>query len=191
MLPPEMRQPPAMPCRTVGAEMTSSSPSGLHYGLWKANNQDRLLNKVDTMFRAVVFKYGSVFTRWRRALDVEILKEPGNFNIEKQRIIVLIEGDHQLNAKRLSRMVMGSIDKSTQELIAKEQYGSRKQHRAVEVILNSRLVDDILRIKRKPGIICSNDARSCYNRIVHLIFAICLRRLGVHPNPIKSTVEML
>ena len=57
--------------------------------------------------------------------------------------------------------------------------------------MNSRLVDDILRIKRKPGIICSNDARLCYNRIVHSIFAVCLRRLGVHPNPIKSTVETL
>ena len=86
---------------------------------------------------------------------------------------------------------MSNIDKGTQKLIAKEQYGSRKRHRAVEVILNSRLVDNILRIKRKPGIICSNDARSCYNRIVHLIFAVCLRRLGVHPNPIKSTVETL
>ena len=69
------------------------------------------MNKVDTMFREVLFRYGRVFTRWRLALDVEILKDPGNINIEKERIIVLIEGDHQLNAKRLSRMVMGRVDK--------------------------------------------------------------------------------
>ena len=58
---------------------------------------------------------------------MEILKEPGNFNIERQRIIVLIEGDHQLNGKCLSKLVMKSAD-SENSLIAEEQYGSRKFH---------------------------------------------------------------
>ena len=35
-----------------------------------------------------------------------------NFNIERQRIIILIEGDHQLNAKRLSKIVRTEIAKT-------------------------------------------------------------------------------
>ena len=82
-------------------EKTSSSPSGLHYGLWKANSKDKELNEIDTIFRNLTYRCGKSLTRWKKALDVELLKEEGNFNIEKQRIVVLIEGYHQLNAKRL------------------------------------------------------------------------------------------
>ena len=32
-------------------ERTSSSPSGLHCGLWKANSQDGMINEIDTTFR--------------------------------------------------------------------------------------------------------------------------------------------
>ena len=108
-------------------EKTSLSPSGLHYGLWKANSQDPNLNKVDTLFRNAAFRHGKVYTRWKKTIDVEILKEPGNFNIERQRIIVLIEGDHQLNGKQLSKLVMKTADLEN-SLIAEEQYGSRKFH---------------------------------------------------------------
>ena len=173
------------------AKRTSSSPLGLHYGLWKTNSMDPLLNKIDTLFRDVVFRCGKVYTRWKQAIDVEILEEPGNYKIDCQQIIVLIEGDHQLNGKRLGKLAMEKADKRFSLIIAREQYGSRKGHHPAEVLLNTRLVDDILRIKRKPRIICSNDAMSCYNRITHAIFAICLRRLGVHPNPIKSSILTL
>ena len=60
-------------------------------------------------------------------IDVEILKEQGNLNIERQRIIVLIEGDHQLNGKCLGKLVMKMAD-SENLLIAEEQYRSRKFH---------------------------------------------------------------
>ena len=67
----------------------------------------------------------------------------------------------------------------------------QKKHRAAEVLLNTRLVSDTLWIKRKPGIICSNDAKSCFNRIAHAIFAICLCRLHTHENPVKSIIDTL
>lgn len=76
-------------------------------------------------------------------------------------------------------------------MLAEEQYGSRKDHRSAEVLLNTRLVGDSLRQQRKPGIICSNDALLCYDRIVHSLFAICLRRLGAHPKPVESCIRTL
>ena len=58
-----------------------------------------LINKIDTIFRDITFQNGLILSRWTQAIDVEILKEAGNYNIERQRTIVLIEGDHQLNGK--------------------------------------------------------------------------------------------
>lgn len=155
-------------------EKTSSSPSKLHYGLWKTNSLDPTLNSIDTIFRDITFRHGLTLTRWYKALDIELLKEPGNYNIERLRTIVLFEGDHQLNSKRLGKRAIHLADSPENTLIAAEQYGCRKHHRAIEVVLNSRLVDDILRIERRPAIICSNDAKSCFDRIVHSIFALCL-----------------
>ena len=86
---------------------------------------------------------------------------------------------------------MGKVDKVREPYLAAEQCGGRRNHKAVELILNTQMMDNILIIKRKPGIICSNDAKLCFNHIIHSIFAICLRRLGVHENPIKSTIETL
>ena len=42
-------------------------------------------------------------------------------------------------------MVMEHADKDT-SVIVKEQHGSRKGHRLVEVLLNTRLVGDTLRL---------------------------------------------
>ena len=172
-------------------ERTSSSPSGLHYGLWKANSTHNNINAVDAKFRDIAQKKGIIYTRWKKAIDVEILKEPGNYNVERMRTIVLVEGDHQLNSKRLGKIAMRHSDCKERKWIASEQYGCRKHHRAIEVVLNARLIDDLLRMFRRPAIICSNDAKSCFDRIIHSVFAICLRRIGCPKNAIASCIETL
>jgi hypothetical protein len=45
--------------------------------------------------------------------------------------------------------------------------------------LNKVLTYDILRQKRIPAALCSNDAVSCYDRIVHAVASLCMQRLGV------------
>jgi hypothetical protein len=114
--------------------------------------------------------------RWKKGLDVELCKEPGNYNLERLRTIVLLEADYNTNCKKIGRDALGSAEALSGDpaAIAPEQYGSRKRHRAAEVCLNMRLVDDILRQTRRAGAICSNDAKSCYDRIVHSILSICL-----------------
>jgi hypothetical protein len=44
---------------------------------------------------------------------------------------------------------------------------------------------------RRAGAICSNDAKSCYDRIIHAVLSICLQRIGMSENPIRSTLETL
>jgi hypothetical protein len=48
--------------------------------------------------------------------------------------------------------------------------------------LNKVLTYDIIRQRKTPAALCSNDAKSCYDRIIHLIANICLQRVGVQAN---------
>jgi hypothetical protein len=63
--------------------------------------------------------------------------------------------------------------------LAAEQYGSRKKKTAILPALNKRLSYDILRQMKMPGALCSNDAKSCYDRILHAVASLCLRHLGL------------
>ena len=51
--------------------------------------------------------------------------------------------------------------------LAPEQYGSQKTLTAIEHALNKWLTFDILRQQRLPAAWCANDAKSCYDWIVH------------------------
>ena len=59
---------------------------------------------------------------------------------------------------------------------------------SVELGRTKMLVNDLLQLKRKPAIICSNDVKSCFNRIVHSIFAIYLKRIGCPDKAIESCI---
>ena len=61
------------------------------------------------------------------------------------------------------------------KLLAPEQYGGRKHHRSIIAALNKRLTMDLLHLRRQTGALCSNDAKSCYDRIVHSFASIVMR----------------
>ena len=43
---------------------------------------------------------------------------------------------------------------------------------------------DIIRQKKHPGAWCSNDAKSCYDRIVHSVASLAMQRVGAPVEPI-------
>ena len=67
---------------------------------------------------------------------------------------------------------------------APEQYGSRKNHQAIDHRLNKTLTFDQFRFQCTPAASCSHDAKSCYDRIVHSIANICMQRCGAPEVPI-------
>ncbi len=77
------------------------------------------------------------------------------------------------------------------ELIPPDQGGSRKDHRAEEQALNKILALDLLRQKRQAGALCCNDAKSCYDRIVHSIAILSMRRIGILLAPLVSMFKVL
>ena len=73
-------------------------------------------------------------------------------------------------------------------ILSDEQYGSRKGKSAIEQALHTRLTFDYWRQRQVSGLLCSNDAKACYDRIVHSVAALAMRRLGV---PKAATLLML
>jgi len=109
---------------------------------------------------------------WREGLNVMLEKVPGNFNVEKLQIILLFEADFNANKKWLDQAVM--INARTLELLANEQYGSCRNKAAMLQCLNKGLFYDLMRFWKQLAALCSNNAKSCYNRITLLAAALCL-----------------
>jgi hypothetical protein len=54
--------------------------------------------------------------------------------------------------------------------------------------MNKVLTNDCLRQTKSPGEICANDAKSCYDLVVHPAAALAMRQQGV---PGSATVCMI
>ena len=64
------------------------------------------LAEIDATMRNIPHSIGMICERWKKVVDVELLKEAGNCNISRLRTIVLVEADHNMNGKRLGRLAM-------------------------------------------------------------------------------------
>jgi len=167
-------------------ETTSSSPSGVHFGHYIAGLEERTVAKLNYLMANIPMLTGMSPKRWKTTLNVMLEKLAGNCWVEKLRIIMLFEADFNNNNKWLGRALM--IEAENKDVLAIEQYGSRKGKSAGIQCLNKRLFYDYIRARRIPAALCSNDAKSCYDRIILIIAALCLCRLGA---PTKATESMI
>jgi len=99
-------------------------------------------------------------------------EKKGNLNVEKLWIILLFESNFNNNNKWLGRAAMFNVEKQNQ--MAPEQYSSCKEKSAVIQCLNKRLLYNYVWYSHIPLAVCSNDAKSCYNRIVLIIAVLSL-----------------
>ena len=120
---------------------------------------------------------------WQYGITVVIQKKIADDLITNLRTIVLTEADFNFNNKILGRTTLQHAERNN--LIAKEQYGSRKNKRAIDHAINKRLMFDIIRMTRRPAAIYASDAKSCFDRIVHSVAMLAYRRLGVPSPPVK------
>ena len=166
-------------------ERTSSSPSTLHVGHWKAVCSDPATTWVNMVMINIPYISGYSPKRWQHGLNVMIEKIKGNCRVDKLRTILLYEADFNMMNKFIGKKMMQYAE--NYELIAPVQYGGRKRKSANTHALNKRLIFDILRQKRQSSAICSCDLKSCYDRVVHAFAALAMRRAGVAES---ATVSM-
>ena len=50
------------------------------------------------------------------------------------------------------------------------------------------LIYDVIHLQPQPAILCSNDAKSCYDRIVHSVASIPIQLLGMPAHPMKCMI---
>lgn len=165
-------------------ESTSSGDSRLHFGHFKAVVDDHHIMSIHTELANICTMSGHSLPRWLRSLDVMIPKKIDSLFADKLRLINLMEPCFNHHNGLHSRRVMYRAEQDQQ--IALEQYGSRKHHSAINHALNKVLTFDYMRLLRRPGTLCANDAKSCYDRIVLMVAYLALRRLGMQPAAIAS-----
>jgi len=156
----------------------ASSLSGAHFGHYKAGTFNELINAVHMALSTIPMKTGFSYQQWWKGINVMLEKTPGNFQVDKLRIILLFKADfNQLN-KHIGCLMMNHAKQYS--LVAGKQYGSRHGRSSITQSLNKRLTFDHIHQLKQAAIICSNDAKSCYDWIVHRIAAQSMYRCGVN-----------
>ncbi|CAJ1944178.1 unnamed protein product [Cylindrotheca closterium] len=158
-------------------EHKGSEPHGLHNGHFKAGVASILLACCDTIFRSIPFATGFVPAQWCHLLNFAIEKKPGEIRVDLMRTIQMMNLELQANNKRVGKSAMAYAEKHN--LIPKGQHGSRKRHQAIDLALTKHLTWDLLHLPRRPPGWTSNDAKSCFDRIVHWVAIISLMRFGI------------
>ena len=170
-------------------ERTSAGPSNLNFGMFKANALDPLLCQLDASMRTIAYSTGFSYLRGRFGIDVQLLKKSLDCRAHKQRTILLIEGDTNMDFKKLGRETMWTAEAT--KSLARDNYGGRRGHRAVEVSMNTVLTYNSIFAKRLKAIVMSNDAKGCFDRIAHIAIILCLRRLGASRTGVDSMIQTI
>ena len=87
-------------------EKTASGMSGLHFGMYQANCRCRSLAELDASQRSVAYSTGHCYKRWKKGLNVQLLKRSQDFWATKQRTILLMEADFNMNNKAMGADAM-------------------------------------------------------------------------------------
>ena len=170
-------------------EKTTSGLSKIHFGHHLACTKHNSNANFESQMCAIPYQTGYSPKRYQKSVNAMLLKKAGKTDVDSLRTIVLLEPDFNHMNKKLGRDVMFHAEKHN--LIAPEQFGSRKGHSSIDQVLIKTLFYDILRIKRQDGYLCSNDAKGCYDRITHSIASIALQRVGLPQAPIVSMLSTL
>ena len=168
---------------------TASEETAAGFSEMKAAAEDKDLSTFDAKLRNIPLRYGFSPEAWKEMTDVEILKKAGVWDVEKLQTIIMMHTQFNANNKKLGRNTLRYAEEK--RAIAKEQFGSRKHHSCIRAALNKRLTANLMRLRRQAFAICFNDAKSCYDRIVHWICALARRRLGAPKEAVSSMFETI
>lgn len=171
-------------------EKTSSSPSGRHFGHWKAVARSNDLSDLFSKMISLPAETGYSPQRWRQRLECSLEKKGKRLRPDELRTIVLLEGDYNqclklIFGKRMMRNSEFSNEYPT------SQFGSKRGSRAIEAVRLKRMALDTIRLNRQPASIITTDLHSCYDRIVHTVGALSARKNGVQHEPIKMMIDTL
>ena len=123
-------------------------------------------------------QHNIILDRWLKVIQVMLCKSAGNYNLDKLRVIQLLEADLNLYlrlvwGKNLVRHIV-----ATNQFPA-EQLGNKPGSTGSSAPLLKVLSFDLIRLLRTPATIFNNDAKACYDRILAHFSQLCCRSLGL------------
>jgi hypothetical protein len=182
-------------------ESTSTSPSGMHLGHYKAllarhefsdlpdsdprrAELDQKRNDILNLHLQIInyaLETGYSYNRWQQVANAMIFKEHGNIKIHRTQVIHLYEADYNLAMGLKWRAAM-ELSEASQDL-NQGQYGSRPSRGAYDPVFIEEFQLEISRSSRKTLVQTNYDATSCYDRIIPNLAALVSQRYGV-PQPV-------
>ena len=156
-------------------ERKASSPSGVHYGHFKALAWDERLLRIKFKVMHLAYKNGVILERWKKVWEVLLKKDRNNNYIHRFRNITLVEGDVQflmkcLWSKRLMTTITPFLDKQQNALKGRVTQSS---------VLSHRVALDLMFITGERSIVIENDAVNCYDRILRIVAILALALAGM------------
>ena len=134
--------------------------------------QNKLVAEVFACLHSVPCEMGFPGRPFMKITDVAIPKKVDSIDVTDLRFLQLMNTFFNMNNKRMGRSMMSHAEKY--DMLAPEQYGSRKRHKSIDAALNKVLTSDISRQKRLPMVLLSNDAEQCYDRMNHSPTALAM-----------------
>ena len=162
-------------------EHTSAHDDGYHYGMGKTGCSSVKITTFEAIMNNIPMTTGYSPPSFRRATDVMLQKKVGIILAKKLRIIKLFNTQFNINNKVLAHHMIQQTEEMKQ--FPEEQAGSRKRMRANLQGLNKTLTFDLIRQRRQPAALCSNDAQACYDWISHTAASLAMQSIGGLPAP--------
>jgi hypothetical protein len=170
-------------------ENTSSSPSGLHHGHWKALALVPSLASLTADHMNLIIQSGSPPERWGVALQVLLEKVAGDCSVTRLRSIQLYEADYNWgNSYILHHCASESLRRVG---FLPEEHYSQKESLAEDACFDKILTFDISRQSRTPLSVASVDAAQCYDRVNHIMMGLVWMALGVLQSAILIFIDCL
>ena len=120
---------------------TKGSAPGIHFGHMKCVDKESNAAEIIFIMALLPLRTGYTPDQWRIGINSMIPKKIFDLRPEKLRLILLMDARFNHNNKLVGRMMMEYGE--SHHLLAKEQYGSRKNKSAIQHATNKRLVLDI------------------------------------------------
>jgi Reverse transcriptase (RNA-dependent DNA polymerase). len=144
---------------------------------------------VISLLALIPFMTGYSPITWRTGIDSMIPKKTADLRPEKLRLILLLDARFNHGNKLIGKKMMEYGEKHN--LLAPEQYGSRKSKSAIDHATNKKFTLDILRQSKTNAIYIANDAKSCYDRIILMVAYLTMRNFGIPALVAQSTIDTI
>ena len=197
----------------VWRESTSTSPSGMHLGHYKAliarhaysdiesdkleeteqrdewNHMQSCLLRLHVQQMNYALERGYAYRRWRKVINTILFKDPDNVRIHRTRVIHIYEADYNLMLGIKWRIALYQAE-ALREL-NDGQYGSRPRRNAYDPVFIEEMQFEIARASRKTLVQTNYDATSCFDRIIISLAMLVSRKYGVPTFTTESNARTL